>query len=227
MTNKLLELLGLGKTDLVKRVSANREFAKTYHNVLPTSILTSQIKELQRKRGVGSGQALGANIAQPTVTPTPTNTPTMTPTPTGIPTPLPTPSLIPTAGEFGMGEEQANIEPALYAALLALEASEEERRNIAELSGQESSYGYADPHITEKEESYGPFHINLMAGRIDPKTGEKFTREGAEDIENVVKYALSEYRRTGGLGAWNPGAYDFYQKDLPKRAKTKKYKKGK
>lgn len=163
---------------------------------------------------------------QPTSTPQPTTMPQPTAMPRqGEPTPYP--SLAPTIEEFGMGQEQASIQPDLYNALLSLQASKEERRNISELSGQESSYGYAEPHITEKEESYGPFHINLKAGRVDPTTGEAFTREGAENIQNVVKYALEEYRRTGGLGAWNPGAYDFYQDELPKRAKTKKFTKGK
>ena len=46
------------------------------------------------------------------------------------------------------------------------------------------------------------------------------------NVELATKYALSELERTGGLGGWNPGAYDFYQNIIPKRAKTKKFTKG-
>ena len=144
--------------------------------------------------------------------------PTLTPTPTPTPTPQP---------YFGMGQEKAVVEPTLFDALMALDASKRERRDITELSGQESRYGYAGPNITEKEESYGPLHLNLMAGRTDPTTGQPFTKEGALDIQKIIQYALDEYRRTGGLGAWNPGAYDFYQYDIPERAKKKKFIRGK
>jgi hypothetical protein len=110
---------------------------------------------------------------------------------------------------------------------MALKASEDQKLALAELSGQESSYGYAGPHISPKETSYGPFHINTMSGRIDPTTGKPFTPEGASNIPNAVDYALKELQRTGGLGSWNPGAYDFYQNEIPERSKTKKYMKGK
>lgn len=140
----------------------------------------------------------------------------------GAPKPTPTPQPY-----FGMGQEEAVMEPALFDVIQALNASEEEKRNLSELSGQESSYGYAGPNITEKEESYGPLHLNVKAGRIDPTTGKAFTKEGAQDIQNIIQYALDEMRRTGGLGAWNPGAYDFYQKEIPERAKKKKFIKGK
>ena len=144
--------------------------------------------------------------------------PTPTPTPTSTPPPLP---------YFGMGEEPAQMEPALFDALRTIEATEKERIDLAELSGQESSYGYAGPHISEKEESYGPFHINILAGRTNPQTGKPFTKEEAEDITGAVEYALSELRRTGGLGAWNPGAFPFYQEEIPKRAESKRFIRGK
>jgi len=155
----------------------------------------------------------------------PTPSPTLSPTPTAIPTQAPMPVPTPPTS-FGMGQEEARVEPAVFDALRALEASEEERRNIAELTGQESSYGYAKPHITEKEESYGPVHLNIKAGRINPLTGKPFTKEEAEDVQKIIQYALDEYRRTGGLGAWNPGAYPFYQEEIPKRAETKKFIRG-
>jgi hypothetical protein len=145
--------------------------------------------------------------------------PTATPTPTKVPTPTPTPS-----DRFGKGKETAFIEPDLFDALMQIVQSEKERILLAELSGQESSYGYAGPHITEKEASYGPYHINLMAGRINPLTGHPFRRKEAEDPYIATQYALEELRRTGGLGAWNPGVYPFYQFELPRRAKTKTYK---
>ena len=136
--------------------------------------------------------------------------------------PTPTP-----ASQFGIGSEETFVEPSLFDYLMSVSANDRERRLIAELSGQESSYWYnKQPHITEKEESYGPFHINVKAGRKNPKTGKPFTKEEALDIKTAVNYALEEMRRTGGLGAWNPGAYDFYQYDLPKRSESKLYKRG-
>jgi len=128
---------------------------------------------------------------------------------------------------FGIGKEVATVEPQLFDAIMALKASDKEKRDLAELSGQETSYGYAGPHISDVEESYGSFHINLKAGRIDPTTKKPFTKEGATNIKQVVKYALDEMRRTGGLGAWNPGAYPFYQQEIPRRAETKKFIRGK
>ena len=155
-------------------------------------------------------------------------TPLPSPTPTTTPPPMPTAAAAPTPSpHFGMGQEHAYIEPAVFDALIALQASKEEKRNLAELTGQESSYGYAGPHITEKEESYGPVHVNIKAGRINPLTGKAFTKEEAEDVQAIIQYALDEYRRTGGLGAWNPGAYPFYQEEIPRRAKTKKFIRGK
>ncbi len=144
----------------------------------------------------------------------------------GVPMEMAAPTPTPVPGQFGIGTEEANVLPELYEAILTLEAIEKEKRDLLELSGQESSYGYAGPHISDVEQSYGPFHINLMAGRIDPTTGQPFTRAGAEDIQNVVDYALAEMRRTGGLGSWNPGAYDFYQNEIPKRAETKRFVRG-
>ena len=128
---------------------------------------------------------------------------------------------------FGEGNEVAYIEPTLYDTLLGSSMSAQERANIAELSGQESRYGYAGPNITEREQSYGPYHINLMAGRISPRTSKPFTLEEAKDVAIATEHALSEYRRTGGLGRWNPGAFNWYQYGLPKQAKTKKYMRGK
>lgn len=143
----------------------------------------------------------------------------------GVNAPRPTPT--PDPNSFGMGKEIANIEPALFDAIMALKATEEERRNIAELTGQESSYGYAGPHLTDKEQSYGPVHINVASGRINPETGKPFTKEEAIDIDKAIQYALDEYRRTEGLGSWNPGAYPLYQYGIPRRARTKKYVRGK
>lgn len=139
--------------------------------------------------------------------------------------PRPSPTPTPTPDYFGVGEEPAYVKPALYEALLGIK-DPDIRMALTELSGQESSYGYAGPNITEKEESYGPFHINILAKRKSPKTGLPFTKEEAMDIPYTTQYALDEYIRTGGLGSWNPGSYDFYQYELPKRAKTKKYIKG-
>ena len=130
--------------------------------------------------------------------------------------------------QFGIGQEEVQVEPNLFDVLRALDASDEERRNVAELTGRESGYGYnLNPNINNREQSYGPVQINLAAGRIDPNTGQPFTQAGAEDIKNAIQYALDEYRRTKGLGNWNPGAYNLYQNELPEIAKTKKYKKGK
>ena len=171
----------------------------------------------------GPGGRFGPPL-DPRGSPLPSSTTTASPS---MPTPTPTPTPLP---YFGEGNEVANVEPTLFDVLLALKASEEERRNIAELSGQESSYGYANPHISDVEQSYGPVHINLKAGRINPNTGQAFTKEGALDIPTAVQYALDEYRRTGGLGMWNPinrQPNPFYQYDIPERAKTKKFIKGK
>lgn len=140
--------------------------------------------------------------------------------------PAPTSTKTQTTRSFGVGNEDAYIQKVLFDALMQTEMTDEERINIAELSGQESSYGYAGPHISPKEESYGPFHVNLKAGRVDPNTGKAFTKEGATDISTIIQYVLDEMRRTGGLGAWNPGAYDFYQEGIPERAKTKKFIRG-
>ena len=145
------------------------------------------------------------------------------------PAPTPIPTRIPVQGAtpfFGQGQEPAYIEPTLYDALMAID-DPHERELLAELTGQESSYGWAGPHISEKEESYGPYHINLKAGRISPETEQHFTQQEAEDVNYSTEYALQELRRTGGLGAWNPGAYDWYQYGLPEQSKTKKYIKGK
>ena len=139
----------------------------------------------------------------------------------------PTPTPTPYKNYFGVGTEPAYIAPELYDAIVSLNATDEEKMALAELAGQESSYGYAGPHISEKERSYGPFHINLLARRINPLTGLPFTREEAEDVKNVVKYALEQYRKTGGLGSWNPGAYPFYQYEIPKRARRKRFIRGK
>ena len=128
---------------------------------------------------------------------------------------------------FGMGTEEAKVRPDVYDALMRIVSDPTTRANLAELSGQESSYGYAGPHISEKEESYGPLHLNLKAGRISPRTGKPFTKEEAENVDLIIQYALDEYKRTKGLGKWNPGAYDFYQHELPKRAQTKKFVRGK
>jgi len=128
---------------------------------------------------------------------------------------------------FGEGEETAEMQPELFDLLMSMDMTATERRNIAELSGQESSYGYAGPNISDIEESYGPYHINLRAGRIDPVTGEAFTKEGASDIDRATQHAIEQYRLTGGLGAWNPGAYDHYQYGIPERAKKKKFVRGK
>ena len=176
----------------------------------------------------GPPKKLDSPLASPGFTGQPTTTPTATPTPTAMPTATPTPTRAPIQPDpyFGMGEEPAYIQPNLYDALVAAQASDEERRNIAELSGQESSYGYAGPHIDDVEESYGPFHVNLLAGRINPLTDQPFTREEAESVVDIVNYALDEYRRTGGLGMWNPGAYDFYQTGIPERATRKKFMRG-
>ena len=136
--------------------------------------------------------------------------------------PMPEPS--PTS--FGSGTEEARIEPSLFDALMQMVQKEKLRILLAELSGQESSYGYAGPNLTDREQSYGPYHINLMAGRINPMTGEPITRGEAMNPRIATQYALSELKRTGGLGAWNPGSYDFYQREIPERAMTKKFIRG-
>jgi len=141
------------------------------------------------------------------------------------PTPTPTSSPTPTPSSFGIGLDEAKIEPKLWDALMKI-PNKLIRMKLAELSGQESSYGYAGPHLSEEEQSYGPYHINLLAGRINPETNKPFTQAEASDPEIATRYALSEYMRTGGLGSWNPGSYNFYQYDLPTRSATKKYMKG-
>ena len=141
-------------------------------------------------------------------------------------TPTPTSS-----SSFGYGTETARVEPRLFDALMMIK-NLEDRIKVAELSGQESSYGYAEPHITPAspgvlpEESYGAYHLNLRAGRTSPKTGKPFTQEEAEDVNLMTQYVLNELLRTGGLGNWNPGSYPFYQYELPERAKTKRFIRG-
>ena len=211
--------------------------------------LEGAVNALKQKRAEAEVVPAPSFFGEQTSTPAPTMAPTATPTPTSTTKMTSGPVYMRGQGktwvkvgdewvdvtppedqkprEFGEGQEEAYIKPELYDALMSLVEDEQARMDLAELSGQESSYGYAGPHISDVEESYGPYHINLRAGRKNPETGRAFTMEEASDSKLATEYALREYQRTGGLGAWNPGAYPFYQEDLPKRARTKKYKRGK
>ena len=141
-----------------------------------------------------------------------------------ISSPTATPILAKTPNYFGQGNEMMSVNPVLFDALMKI-PDEKERIIIAELAGNESSYGHRLENVSPKEESYGAYHINLRAKRKNPVTGKPFTKEEAMDFEIATQYALEEMRKRG-LGNWNPGNYDFYQNEIPKRAQGKRYVRG-
>jgi hypothetical protein len=172
-----------------------------------------------------AGLPLNSNIVSPVSEFPPTNISEPKPQVMGTTTEV-KPSIAPSPSSmsFGMGTEEAKISPELFDELMKIK-DEADRIKIAELSGQESSYGYNLQNINPKEESYGAFHINLQAGRTNPRTGKPFTKEEAMNPELATNYAYNEMKNKG-LGSWNPGSFDWYQNELPKRAQTKKFVRG-
>jgi len=187
----------------------------------------------------------GRSSSQPTTTLQPTATPTATPQPTATPTSIPQPTVIPsqvkarnqvlgTQSYLGMGGEptpQFSIAKPLYQAITSQTDDPYERAILAALSQQESSYGDWIPagsklsNVSDVERSFGPFHINTMV-RENPYTGELWTEEEAKDWDMAVRYVLELMREQGVeqmLRGWNPGAADYYAKEIPRSARTRRW----
>jgi len=132
----------------------------------------------------------------------------------------------PSPTSFGSGTESAVLTPELFDALIKNVPDLQNRILLAELAGHESSYGRTSQNINPVERSFGPYQINIASGRKDPWEAGTISQQQAMDPDWATRYALYELQRTGGLGGWNPGAYDFYQNEIPKKAKQKLYKRG-
>lgn len=161
----------------------------------------------------------------------PTAPPTATPTPTlekmlGAQQPTATPTPIPgSPGYLGLGEENMSVVNALYNAIVRATEDPRERAILAALAQQESSGGVNLSNVSDREDSYGPYHINTRV-RGNPNTGEIWTEEEARDWDMATQYVLDLIRQQGTEGmlrGWNSRAADYYAEEIPRSAETRRW----
>ena len=133
---------------------------------------------------------------------------------------------------FGLGQIPMELAPALFQAILEATQDPEQRAFLGALASQESRGGYDLENISDVEESYGPYQINMGARRTDPETGQVITKEQALDPLWASNYVLSELLKHGGDyeallttpgTGWNSLAPDYYKDTILGRQQRKQF----
>ena len=153
-----------------------------------------------------------------------------TPQPEVAGTATPPPQALPPTAQFPPQQGPGvPIEANLYRTIREITPNVDLQNIMMALSKQESEGGYKLQNVSDIEESYGPFHINVRARRTNPFTSQAFTKEEAMDPNIAARYLLRELETkpvAHALDFWNPGHQPSYSEIIPRNARTMRFHKG-